>query len=395
MTRPTLEGCWAKLYRAEQHLNALYEETGVYIKGKPYKIADEPEQRGDWKVHKFTSVEPPPLQFGVQLGEIVHDLRSCLDHLVWQLVRWNGQTPDHRTAFPVCELEWPTKPQIPHDGRQVWNSTRTGNMTAGVHADHLAILKGLQPYNRGTRAHRDELAVLTDIWNTDKHRIIHAGLLKLSRAAKPIGIAGHVHGFPGIKGIFGVEPGTVKRGATAFAFRIIEAPFGIPPEVYVRASVGFAVRFGQRRLSFVFVEKLGRYIMEKVLGRFVPDFPQPRRPGPRPVFHQLAALSAKAKRAGGQTLRWQSADTPARFADWFVWFDLGPVVGAEPAWNLKSPEGRVFRLGVAGLQQAAFLETLARLGIPPDVVASIFEHFEPRVRDTDFGRMFCPSRGVP
>jgi hypothetical protein len=37
----------------------------------------------------------------VILGEIIHDLRSSLDHVVWQLVIANGSLPGYWNQFPI------------------------------------------------------------------------------------------------------------------------------------------------------------------------------------------------------------------------------------------------------------------------------------------------------
>lgn len=47
-------------------------------------------------------LHPPPLRLGVIVGDLVHNVRSALDHLVWQLVLANAQQPTRATQFPVC-----------------------------------------------------------------------------------------------------------------------------------------------------------------------------------------------------------------------------------------------------------------------------------------------------
>jgi len=45
---------------------------------------------------EFTSL--PPIELNIIAGEAVHQLRSALDHLIWQLVDKKTRGPD--TAFP-------------------------------------------------------------------------------------------------------------------------------------------------------------------------------------------------------------------------------------------------------------------------------------------------------
>jgi hypothetical protein len=39
--------------------------------------------------------------FGIIVGDIAHNLRSSLDHLVWQLVLQNRRLPSRRNQFPI------------------------------------------------------------------------------------------------------------------------------------------------------------------------------------------------------------------------------------------------------------------------------------------------------
>jgi hypothetical protein len=49
-----------------------------------------------WKVN-----HPPPLPLSVLLGVFLHNLRSSLDHIAWQLVLDNGGTPVKKTSFQI------------------------------------------------------------------------------------------------------------------------------------------------------------------------------------------------------------------------------------------------------------------------------------------------------
>lgn len=71
-------------------------------------------------------------------GEVLHNLRSALDHLADALVRANGGTPTEYTAFPISTT----------------GLTRTGNpkninVDGGVSPQALALIQCLQPYQPG------------------------------------------------------------------------------------------------------------------------------------------------------------------------------------------------------------------------------------------------------
>ena len=61
-----------------------------------------PELSGNetWWVYRGDNPSPP-VDWSIRVGEFAYNLRSSLDHLVWQLVESNGATPGTWTYFPV------------------------------------------------------------------------------------------------------------------------------------------------------------------------------------------------------------------------------------------------------------------------------------------------------
>ena len=108
------------------------------------------------------------LRWGAIIGEIVHDFRSALDNLVWQLVILNGGHPDASHSFPIREEE-PSK-GFAVEMRREWmdksGRARHGPLL-GVSDEALAIIEACQPYKR-----EDGIVLirLHALWNIDKHR---------------------------------------------------------------------------------------------------------------------------------------------------------------------------------------------------------------------------------
>src|SRR5438128_2342233 len=90
-----LAGAWTKLARAEYHLNALTKEMRVFLDSDPYEF----ERRLDYENSRYLfyvkRVETPKLQWGAVIGDFIHNLRSALDHLTWQLAlkHYRGAIP--------------------------------------------------------------------------------------------------------------------------------------------------------------------------------------------------------------------------------------------------------------------------------------------------------------
>jgi len=107
-------------------------------------------------------------RWAVILGEIVHDLRSALDHLVWQAVELSGGEPDRGHAFPLLRVE-------PEIGFATWaarapspGSTRHGRLF-GASPDAITLIEAYQPYRGGQVG--AVLGRLDDLWQHDKHRM--------------------------------------------------------------------------------------------------------------------------------------------------------------------------------------------------------------------------------
>jgi hypothetical protein len=151
----------AKLDRAEEHMAELKRRLVAHM-SRPDVVVGRVEYRPDKpaKENLLTHVTVLGLPHVVPViaGDVVHNLRSALDHVAWQLVIVNGGTPvepapgRRATQFPI--LREPPK---------------CLEVAGGVGAAALEVIREAQPYAcsdwRGGL-----LAALQHISNTDKHR---------------------------------------------------------------------------------------------------------------------------------------------------------------------------------------------------------------------------------
>ena len=99
-----LEGVYAKVERAHSQLRSLESDLGKYCDQQRLMIVHRRES--DRQIWVFVGETPRvPVEFSVRIGEIVHNLRSALNHLVWQLVIANGETTDRRNEYPIFREE--------------------------------------------------------------------------------------------------------------------------------------------------------------------------------------------------------------------------------------------------------------------------------------------------
>ncbi|HWD10836.1 MAG TPA: hypothetical protein VG366_03265 [Solirubrobacteraceae bacterium] len=171
MVEAHLAGVWAKWQRAVEQLTTLSEEVTAFCsEPNPYGIiSHENREHGRYRFEIYPAWQPGRvLRWGTIIGEIVHDFRSALDNLVWQLVVLNGREPDDGHSFPIRAEEPPEgfAVEMRREGEGGRGRVRHGPLL-GVSDDALAIIEACQPYKGGNGLLLQRLHVL---WNTDKHR---------------------------------------------------------------------------------------------------------------------------------------------------------------------------------------------------------------------------------
>lgn len=164
-----LDAIFDRLGRAEEHLEAIkcrllrhYKADEYLLTGEYQRDFDRPGGRGSIVSDPITLPEIDS-RLNTIIGELLHDLRSALDHLAWQLVLNAGGTPTDDTKFPI---EAPTtNPQ----GKQ-----GSPGVAGGVSRKAKALIACAQPYKWGARYREHPLWLLHKLWNIDKHRYVIA-----------------------------------------------------------------------------------------------------------------------------------------------------------------------------------------------------------------------------
>lgn len=163
-----LDGCWEKRNRAEEQLKALNGEVEIGA-GDPTNVVSVVTQLDAKGTHYNLIVvqawKAPVLRWGVMIGEIVHNLRSALDHLAYQLVltgRCGTSLPRNRWKdihFPIYDTKLSFRDQL-------------SKRLPGVGLRQLALIEREQPYKTYHVIERSPLRRLRILSNTDKHRVV-------------------------------------------------------------------------------------------------------------------------------------------------------------------------------------------------------------------------------
>jgi hypothetical protein len=156
-----LSGVRKKLNQAKAHLEALNAEVDRAEHGHLYALAVEPDAERGYYLVKLAARGTAD-QWALILGDTLHNLRSTLDHLVWQLVVANGHQPGSLNEFPIAIHE-------------SWFNDHIDPYLVGVHDDAITAIRGLQPFRVSDEGQRklDPLWLLSKLENIDKHRLVH------------------------------------------------------------------------------------------------------------------------------------------------------------------------------------------------------------------------------
>ncbi len=163
---PSFDGAEAKAARAFEHIKALNEDMFGFFDSHQYGIGGKYNAEAAEITLYATTLGGafPVLEWGVRIGDCVHNLRSALDHAVWQLALIHLQRQP--TDKEARKIQFPIE------------NTCKGFNDAAVRPylsdEHFRWLDQYQPYKTGDRAPYHKLAVLRELSNTDKHRVVYA-----------------------------------------------------------------------------------------------------------------------------------------------------------------------------------------------------------------------------
>ena len=179
------ESWWLKVDRAEHHFIDLDVEIRKYESKHAYGPVHKPNRGGDknrW-VYVLQITEQPDADLSLILGDVVHNLRTALDHVLVAMrprnLRWNS-------GFPLNDVDiWAKDAAGEFVSRDHKRRASFTNAVEGLEAPAIALIKELQPYsmaNDGFDAKLHPLGILGRLDNADKHRelvLLSGGVINL------------------------------------------------------------------------------------------------------------------------------------------------------------------------------------------------------------------------
>jgi len=158
-----------KLQRALHHTRTLQAEAARWLDTRPYKVHHSVDLATAEKLLLAELLEPVPGELAAIAGDALHNLRSALDNLVYELAVAHRGAPlpasvAADSGFPIFADEGP------NTAKNVKRQLR------GVHPDARVIIRNMQPYNPGHGGQENLRWLLNDLNAKDKHRLPHLGV---------------------------------------------------------------------------------------------------------------------------------------------------------------------------------------------------------------------------
>ncbi len=163
------DGIRLKRARAWDQINSLKADIASFLRSDPTPYAPKVDFNGQTQTLTISINvnKVPDATWGIRVGEIVHNLRSALDHVICALfIKANRQPPELRDKhqFPIFNTQADFRRTIPQ-------------FLKGLDDKAIDLIRSEQPFSiceGGTgESVESPLWHLKELSNCDKHRTIH------------------------------------------------------------------------------------------------------------------------------------------------------------------------------------------------------------------------------
>ena len=164
----------AKIARAEKHAESLKSEIAAFLAEENYEVRQNFDAETGRKTAIFHVLREVPVEWSVILGEILHNLRSALDHIITDLTVAESGHPLEQTEFPIFEDEAAFFALRTKGGQAGQPAPNSGLFKIrGVSPAARAVIQGLQPFESAKVGKIASLLIVHNLNIIDKHRTIN------------------------------------------------------------------------------------------------------------------------------------------------------------------------------------------------------------------------------
>jgi hypothetical protein len=235
-----------KVERANYHIGDLEREFQLFVSKKPHRFSVNVEPNTGHMSIRVRFIDKPPSTFALIIGGAIHNLRTALDHLMWEVVGINGGKQHQYLSFPTRDNRV--------NFESAWNGIETPSQWV------KDAVRATEAFDGGSG---NDLYQIHDLDRTDKHRTILPTLRATSHP--PFRIL-----YPDGRVLATMKGNVMSQGSDEFA-NIATVPPGFlveleddaecPPGIFIVESggfLGFPMIPTLRRFSHSVIEAIDR-----------------------------------------------------------------------------------------------------------------------------------------
>jgi hypothetical protein len=157
------ESAKQKVHRADRHIADFTRQSDAYIASKPHSIEIHTNLNDGFQTVKVRFVEELPIDVAYVIADAIHNLRTALDHLAWELASIGHGSQDRYVQFTSGS------------NRVNFEASCNGIVTPSQWVKDALLAQEVFPQGRG-----HELYSLCELNNRDKHKVTAPVLLLTS-----------------------------------------------------------------------------------------------------------------------------------------------------------------------------------------------------------------------
>jgi len=169
-----------KILRANAHINDFVSSGQRFIHSDAVSLSAKPDGNGNIVIKADKVMDLTP-HFSILIGEAAYQLRTCLEHIAFMIVKPSTDAEKQSTQFPL------------YDTARKFNSNFDRRMP-NVSGEVKNLISSIQPYQRGQEKVAEILWRLQAINNWDKHRCFALAMLSSVGTTVDVRVDGKVIG---------------------------------------------------------------------------------------------------------------------------------------------------------------------------------------------------------
>lgn len=240
----SLEPALLRFKHAEKRMHELNSVISDFYATRPYDVTRDFDAHRRKYIWKLRVVREVPSEISLIMSDCLHNLRSTLDNLIWQIASDRGARREvlDASSYPICAHR--------NDYRR-WDEAGILRedcglaRIAGLDPTVQAIVETTQPF-QSERPEEHPLRWLSLLSNRDKHRRLHVAqaaavgseiVLKTELGDMPIGVrddAGR------LRSPVQLTPGPLQEGAVVAQLTLPPVDFEVPVDLSLVLDLVFA-----------------------------------------------------------------------------------------------------------------------------------------------------------